>query len=68
MFDKREFDIFREFADGSTAWIAAVPTLRDAEWHMRAMACQKPGKYFVWGGSKQIARVDTTLPATKTVN
>lgn len=68
MFDGGEFDIFREFEDGNTAWIAAVRTLQDAEWHMPAMACQKPGKYFVWGDGKQITRVDTTLPATKAVN
>lgn len=61
MFEEGVFDIFHEFADGSTVWISSLRVLADAETHMKIMAGQKPGKYFVWSEGKQIAKVDTTL-------
>lgn len=63
MFEDAAFDIFREFSDGSTVWIASVRASADAESHMNLMAWQKPGKYFVWHEGKQIAHVDTSLQA-----
>ncbi|HEY6465573.1 MAG TPA: hypothetical protein VIY69_06250 [Candidatus Acidoferrales bacterium] len=65
MFEDAAFDIFREFIDGSTVWIASVRALQDAEAHMNLMAWQRPGKYFVWHGNRQIAHVDTTLRTAK---
>jgi hypothetical protein len=65
IFEDAAFDIFREFTDGSTVWIASVRALNDAESHMNLMAWQRPGRYFVWHGGKQVARVDTSLHTVK---
>ena len=68
MFRQGKFDIFREFADGSIAWIFSVPALPDAKSHMVVMAWQTPGKYFVWSGGRRVAHVDTTQDAAKSLN
>ena len=68
MFDDDSFNIFREFADGRTIWIASVRAFSDAESHMNMMAWQKPGKYFVWHDGQLVANVDTTLCATKSIH
>jgi hypothetical protein len=65
VFEDCIFDIFREYADGSTCWIASVRELPDAEAHMNMMAWQRPGKYFVWHDGGRVADVDTSLCAQK---
>lgn len=68
MFEYDTFNIFREYPDGKTVWIASVPAFPDAESHMNMMAWQKPGKYFVWHDGQLVANVDTTLCATKSIH
>lgn len=61
MFEDGAFDVFREFGNGSTLWIASVRALPDAESHMSMMARHKPGRYFISHDGKQLAHVDSAL-------